>query len=138
MVNISLLVIALAIISVAANFVMDELRTHYERFFQKIISVKRQDWWNPSLSWDNKYIKRSKVLTFIFSTFLSFLTDAWHFFKAIFLTGIALIILLLENDSLKWWQYLIELGVIGLLWGFIWESINGVVGAISNKLKNKK
>ena len=132
------LIIILSIIAVVANFIMDELRTHYERFFQKIIPTKRQDWWNPSLSWDNKYIKRSKVLTFIFSTFLSFLTDAWHFFKAIFLTGIALIILLLENDSLKWWQYLIELGVIGLLWGFIWESINGVVGAISNKLKNKK
>lgn len=132
------LFIILGIIVVIANVIMDELHTHYERFFQKIIPKKWDSWWNPSVSWQNKYIAKSRVLTFIFSTLLSFLTDAWHFFKTIFLTSAILIGLLLENDTLKWWQYGIELLAIGLVWGILWEGINGVISTISDKLKNRK
>jgi hypothetical protein len=132
-----LLFIILGIVAVAANVVMDELHTHYERFFQKVIPKKWDSWWNPSVSWQNKYIAKSKILTFIFSTLLSFCTDAWHFFKMIFLTSAVLIGLLLENGGLKWWQYGVELLAIGLVWGIMWELINGIIGAISDKLKNE-
>jgi len=131
-----LLIIILGLVAVATNVIMDELDFHYDRFFKKLIPKKWDSWWNPSVSWRNKYIAKSRFLTFIFSTLLSFCTDAWHFFKALFLSSIALIVLLLENSALKWWQYGIELIAIGLCWGIVWELINGIIGAISDKLKN--
>jgi hypothetical protein len=129
------LFIVLGITTVVSNVIMDELHTHYERFFQKIIPKKWDSWWNPSVSWQNKYIAKSKILTFIFSTVLSFCTDAWHFFKTLFLASAVLIGLLLENGTLKPWQYGVELLAIGLVWGITWELINGVIGAISDRLK---
>lgn len=130
------LFIILGITAIAANVIMDELHTHYDRFFKKIIPVKWDSWWNPAVSWQNKYVAKSKLLTFIFSTVLSFCTDAWHFFKTIFLTSAVLIGLLLENGALKWWQYGVELLAIGVVWFLVWELINGIIGAIGSKLKN--
>jgi hypothetical protein len=46
-----------------------------------------------------------------------------------------LIIVLLENDSLTWWKYAFEILFLGLMWFMVWEGINGIVGAISDKLK---
>ena len=130
-------IFVLAILAVFCNVVMDEIHTHYSRFFAKAIPTGCQDWWDPSLSWENKYISRSRILTFIFSTALVWLTDAWHFFKTGFLICLFLIILLLENGDLKAWQYGIELIFIGICWGALWELINGIIGAASDKLKDK-
>lgn len=130
-------ILTFALLAVFCNVVMDEIHTHYSRFFAKIIPKAWQGWWDPSKSWDNKYISGSRILTFIFSTALVPLTDAWHFFKAIFLISISLIILLLENGGLKAWQYGIELIFVGLLWGLVWELINGIIGWLSDILKDK-
>jgi len=64
------------------NSVMDKLAHHYStsRFSQK----KNQLWWDPDISWRNKYKdgdpdKGPKF--FGSTTFLVFTTDAWHFYK---------------------------------------------------------
>lgn len=115
---------------------MDELDFHYNRFIGKI--VKNQNWWNPALSWDNKYISKSKLLKTLFSTVLVFVTDAWHFFKSLFLSSIILIILLIENQYLMWWQYVIEFLVVKLLWGIVYESGLGLIGYLSGLVEKWK
>ena len=132
-----LLYIIFAVLAVLCNVIMDEIHTHYSRFFAKIIPANWQGWWDPGRSWKNKYISNSKILTFIFSTTMVWLTDAWHFFKTGFLICIVLIILLLENDALKVWQYIIELAAVGLIWFALWELFNGIIGVLSDKLNNK-
>ena len=132
-----ILYIILAVLAVLCNVIMDEIHTHYSRFFAGIIPANWQGWWDPGRSWKNKYISNSKILTFIFSTTLVWLTDAWHFFKTGFLICLFLIILLIENGDLKWWQYGCELLFLGILWGMGWELINGIIGELSNRLMKK-
>jgi hypothetical protein len=130
----TLIIIFLILIAIFSNVIMDELDFHYSRLIGKLISSKRESWWNPSLSWHNKCIEGSKILTYIFSTVLVWTTDAWHFFKMLFLSSIILIILFIENKELIWWQYGIEFLVCWFLWGLIFESVLGIFGAISDKL----
>ena len=122
-------------IGVLANVTMDELRFHFSRFFGKILPEKWFIWWNPSVSWNNKYNFRSDILIFIFSTALVWTTDAWHFFKMIFLSCFFLVILLLENRDLVWWQYLIELAVVHAAWGLVSWFGWTIYGWLSEKAK---
>jgi hypothetical protein len=130
----TLIIIFLILIAIFSNVMMDELDFHYSRLIGKLISSKGESWWNPALSWHNKYIEGSKILTYIFSTVLVWTTDAWHFFKTLFLFSIILILLFVENKELIWWQYGIEFLVCWFLWGLIFESVLGIFGAISDKL----
>jgi hypothetical protein len=57
---------------------MDSLQFHYKSFF------KNDLFWNPEISWRNKYKDGDplKGPKFLFSTtFLVSLTDGWHFMK---------------------------------------------------------
>lgn len=132
-----ILIIVLGIIAVVSNVIMDELDFHYDRIFGKLIPEQWQSWWNPSLSWHNKYIEGSKILTMIFSTILVWTTDAWHFFKTVFLSCIIFIVLLFENCHLIWWQYIIEFIVLRLVWGILFEATLGIFGAIGSKLNKR-
>lgn len=124
-------------LGVLANVTMDELRFHYSRFFGKIIPEKHQSWWNPEYSWQNKYryLYKNDFLIWIFSTVLVWTTDAWHFFKMIFLSCFFLVMLLLENRDLIWWQYLIELVVVHAAWGLVSWFGWTVYGWLSEKQK---
>ena len=131
----TLLIIILAITTCLADFLKDEVKHKYSRFFGKIIPPKMEWWFNPAISHLNKWKFDSKFLDLLFSTALVWVTDFWHFLKAIFITSIILMILLIENNSLLWWQYLIELLVVEFAWGVLWETFNGITGALSDKIK---
>lgn len=101
---ISLLLIALAAI---CNAVMDTVSFHYK---QSIFSKYNPQWWNPAISWKNKYVdysrfaeytgkvskleKRIFILNLFSIKYPTFLTDAWHFFKSlmIVLLGFAIVL----------------------------------------------
>ena len=86
---ISLLLVALA---AACNAVMDVLSFHYK---QSIFTKSNPQWWNPAISWKNKYISdtysgvnvniRRKLYfgSLLMIDYPIFLTDAWHFFGMI-------------------------------------------------------
>ncbi len=79
LVFISLILIILAAISEA---IMDTLQFHYDKSIFK--SNPKQYFWNPLISWANKYKQDLKTPRFIGSTSLFvFATDAWHLFKFI-------------------------------------------------------
>jgi len=130
----ALTVIILFILASLSFVIMDELRFHFARVFGKIIPEKYYSWWNPVISWENKYHFNNNFLRFIFSTVLVWTTDAWHFFKFISLSSLFLIILLFENKGLSWWQYLIELGVVHLCFGFISETFWWLLSWIGDRL----
>ena len=129
------LLIILGITACVFNFLMDEVRHKYSRFFGKILPDSLDKWFNPAVSWQNKWFAKSDFLDILFSTLLVWMTDFWHFAKMVMLVCIGLIIVILENGSLRWWQYAIEVLALGIIWFFVWEFINGIVGLISDKLK---
>ena len=83
---ITLAIIALLFIttSAASEAVMDKLQFHYDRsIFPQNPSKYNKLFWDPKLSWENKW-KDSSAREEKFpgsSTIFVFLTDAWHFFK---------------------------------------------------------
>ena len=115
---ISLLLVALA---AACNAVMDVLSFHYK---QSIFTKSNPQWWNPAISWKNKYvsdtysgvnisIRRKLYFGSLFMiNYPVFLTDAWHFFKSlmIVLLGFAIV---LYNPVIN---VFVDIILVGLAW----------------------
>jgi hypothetical protein len=134
----TVLLIILGITACLFNFLMDEVKHKYDRFFGKILPDSWDKWFNPEESWQNKYFSKYPFVRFLFSTVLVWTTDFWHFAKFVTLTCFGLIVVILENDTLSWWKYGLEVLFLGLMWFMIWEGVNGIVGAISDKLKRNE
>lgn len=132
----TVLLIILGITACVFNFLMDEVKHKYDRFFGKILPDLWDKWFNPSISYANKYFSKNPFVRFLFTTVLVWTTDFWHFAKFVMLICFGLIVVLLENNSLTWWKYALEILFLGLMWFMVWEGVNGIVGAISDKLKN--
>jgi len=78
-------IIGILLISIAAasEAVMDKVQFHYKKTFFSNPSFN-QLFWNPSLSWENKWKEDLKTEKFPgSSTIFVFSTDAWHCFKTI-------------------------------------------------------
>ena len=79
----SYLIIALvfAILSQIAKAIADKVQFH---FHESVFKDLNQNWWNPEVSWQNKYkdgCEKFGEKFFGSTTFLVFITDAWHFFN---------------------------------------------------------
>lgn len=89
--GLSLVFFALAAI---CNALMDVLQFHYYKF--RFANKVNKQFWNPQLSWKNKYIDGSlkNGLRFkgIFGFMANFL-DAWHLFKMMMIICFALSVL---------------------------------------------
>jgi hypothetical protein len=72
------------------------------RFYRSVFfSLENEQFWNPKLSWKNKWkLKEGRMVEkFPFSsTFLVFLTDAFHLFQFFFLNSIIILISLLVSQ----------------------------------------
>lgn len=82
--------ISLFIIAGVAKAIMDTLQFHYP---DSIFSKLNPKFWNPDLSWTNKYsdVSKLKLKTLIWNIpYPVFLTDAWHLFQFIFLNSLFL------------------------------------------------
>ena len=122
--------ISLIFLSLAAicNAIMDTLQFHfYDSIFEKDIktSSKWNQYWNPNISWRNKYINgevawgRKKILNII--NYPVFLTDGWHLFKSLMLSFLFLSIFTF-NIKLDYWYYLPVLFIVyKTVWGMIFE-----------------
>lgn len=91
--------LTLVVLAGIANAVMDKLQFHWHKSIFANETVYEEQFWNPAISWKNKYkqgLESYKYERFRFSTTaLVFLTDAWHLFQMIhtllLFIGIALI-----------------------------------------------
>lgn len=95
----------LVVIAGISKGIMDTLQFHY--FESTFSTLKNQQWWNPKLSWKNKYIKRgnskiAKLIEYLDNSFLVFITDGWHMVQSIFLTALMFAIVLYQPIT-PWW-----------------------------------
>lgn len=129
------LIILLAILICLCNCTQDEIRFHWERTFGKFIKPDTflYDWTNPAVSWANKYFSQNVFVRFIFSTVLVWVTDLWHLLKFVIINAIFIIFLLLINEPFVWWRWIIELAVLNLCWGILFELFIGIYGAIGDR-----
>jgi hypothetical protein len=73
-----LIPILLVILSGISKAIMDTIQFHFEK------SHFKGEWFNPSISWNNKYTWSSnKIISWLIQNTLVFITDAWHFFGMI-------------------------------------------------------
>jgi len=122
-----MLVIGLILVAISgiAEAIMDKLQFHYERTIFK--NLKNQKFWNPEISWMNKWKEGDKNLGERFlgsSTIFVFLTDAWHFFKFIHNQTLFLGLLFISGLSLHYilW-FVIARIVFGLAFSLIFKVI---------------
>lgn len=117
---ISIILVALAAI---CNAVMDVISFHYK---QSIFSRYNPQWWNPAISWKNKYIdwdndvrmeKRISIGNIFSIKYPTFLTDAWHFFKSSMLALLGLAIILYKPCV----NPFVDGVIIGLAWNLIFN-----------------
>lgn len=119
-----IVIFLLTIISAISKAIMDKLQFHYDTSVFK--NLKQQEWWNPTISYKNKYKKGEKnngPAFFGSTTIFVFLTDAWHFFQSIFLNALFLAIMFSFNICVSLEHYHWILGFFGLkiLYGLIFE-----------------
>lgn len=127
----SILFLALA---AACNASMDVVSFHYDKSIFK--NLKRQ-YFDPSLSWRNKYIKGNpdygrKTIFWTMVTLHPAFTDFWHLMKSLMVIFICIALLFpLEHCIKNNYFNLISLFVI---YGFIW---NMVFNLFYNKILKK-
>ena len=133
------LIIILGIVVTVLDATQDEIRFHWSRIFGHWFKVgsKAEQWFNPAKSWINKY-KDSKLLTFLFSRPLVFLTDFWHMLKFIKINSILAIILIQFNLQWSVWEYVVAFALLNLGWGIFYEFTLSIYGAFSDKYMKKK
>lgn len=107
------------------NAICDKLRTRYNKtVFSRL--KRGQKWFNPKLSHKNKKHK-NPAIQFVLSTMLVPFTDAWHFFKALWLISFVSITFtagpLLEAVSgfTTVWDFVKLFTAACLLWMFVFE-----------------
>ena len=123
---ISLILVMLAAI---CNVVMDVISFHYTK---SIFSKLNPKWWNPSISWKNKYvdwdggIRTEKTIWGI--KYPTALTDAWHLFKSTMIVLIVLSIVLYTPFI----NPLVDFVIIGIGWNVVFNLFYNKIFKLKN------
>ena len=94
MITLIIFCVFLIISAAICKAVMDTVQFKYEDSIFSKMSQKKQNWFNPKISWKNKYKNndpKQGAKFFGSTTFLVWTTDAWHFFQMIMLTSIQMV-----------------------------------------------
>lgn len=118
----TVLAIIFQIIAFSAYSSMSTLQFHY---YQSVFTnLNNQQFWNPLLSWNNKYKNRNKTNgpAFPFSTnLLIFVTDGYHLMQFIFENSLFLSFAIYNNNS-AWYYNFLEIRIIyGLVFNTTFE-----------------
>ena len=114
------------IMAALCNSVMDTLQFHYSKSVFAKAPELSQRWWNPAVSWKNKYqdrdVTRGEAFPFSSTALVGF-TDAWHFFKSIMLDCIILAILFpaAQLIGLRWQGMILAFVFFKLVFGLVFE-----------------
>ncbi|MBX2842229.1 MAG: hypothetical protein KTR26_10680 [Flammeovirgaceae bacterium] len=95
---------------------MDTLQFHFGRSIFQDVSKFETEFWNPDISWKNKYKDYPKDKSPKFpgaTTLFVGLTDGWHFFQAVMLFCFLLAIIYYKNHNF----FLISLMATIILYG---------------------
>ena len=110
----------LVLLSAIAKAIMDVIQFKY---YDSIFKEGNSYFWNPSLSWFNKYKNldpKQGPKFFLSTTILVWTTDAWHLFQMIFLKCLVAGHVILTFGVSSWWVLWANLiAVIGF--GLVFE-----------------
>jgi hypothetical protein len=121
------------------NAMMDTLQFHWSTFRWK--DKVNDQYWNPSISWRNKYIngdpKQGFKYKFPFG-FMSNFLDAWHLFKStsIFLMVFSIVCFDFNNRFFfdnYWLNQIMWVAIYGLTWIFSFNIFFNKILVIKNK-----
>ena len=117
MIYVSYILVALAAI---CNSIMDITSFHYD---ESIFSKFNPQYWNPQISWKNKYIdgdvtKGMRKIFFGLFDYPTFLTDSWHCFKSLLIFLMVGAIVLYKPLFNIW----IDFVLIGCVWNVFFNS----------------
>ena len=114
----------LILVSAVGKSVMDKLQFHYSKsIFSKF---KNQQFWNPEISWKNKWKNGNKLQGesfFLSSTLFVFTTDAWHLFQNIFLNSLFLGLFFITFKEISWLKallFLLSRVIFGLTFTYVY------------------
>lgn len=104
----------LILLASICNAIMDVTSFHYDN---SIFNKLNPKYWNPQISWKNKYIdwdKGNKERKKLFGINIApAFTDAWHFFKSL--------MIILMVSSIVLYKPLFNIWIDFLVIGFIWN-----------------
>ncbi len=115
----------LIIIASVAKAVMDKVNFHFERSIFNNPEKFNPLFWNPVISWKNKWRdgNSEKGEKFLFSsTILVFTTDAWHRFQSIMLFSLFIGLYFIFSDS-SLYNNLIHLIITSIMFRFIFTFV---------------
>lgn len=124
-----ILIIILLIIAAISKAIMDVVSFRFERsiFFKP---KKWSNWFNPYGSWQNKYKNRDPKQGKRFfgsTTFLVWMTDAWHFFQMIMISCFIISIIIGINYFLFPNLFIYKLLAVDAFMFIILKTIYGLI-----------
>lgn len=93
------------------NAIMDNLNFHYYKSIFK--KWGKQNFWNPAVSWENKYEKN--IIFKIKIPLPDPISDAWHICKSLMI--IFLCFAIAFHKTILWFP-IIDVAAAGLIWNF--------------------
>lgn len=112
------------ILAAMCNAVMDVLAFKYKKSIFKNLDP---EYWNPSISWRNKYKNKRQddgPAFFLSTTALVFVTDAWHLFQFLSNSLIILAVIMVFYTAFPytlWWHHVLVFIGMKAVWGMIFE-----------------
>lgn len=102
---------------------MDTLQFHWYKFrWKKQVNYQ---YWNPAVSWENKYINSNPKDGFKYKTpwgFMANFLDAWHLFKMIMIISLALAVVCFPIGfkvcvfNNYWLNGVLWMAILGVAW----------------------
>jgi hypothetical protein len=115
------LIIGIILVSIAgaSKAIMDNLQFHFNRSIFNQLKYN-QKFWNPTLSWENKYKEGSMTEPKFFgsTTYFVFTTDAWHLFQMLMLLCLFIGIAITSFYSGSFIFMVIKISILRLFFGF--------------------
>ncbi len=113
----------LIILAAISNAIMDVISFH---FGTSVFSKLNAQFWNPELSWKNKYVNNDPLqgrrkLIFGINTLVQ-LSDSWHFFKASMLIFIIAAIAF-YTPVVKYYDFLLIGTLYNITFSFFYNTI---------------
>lgn len=122
----------ISVIFLCLAAILDAIQDTLKSKFNTSIFKNLGTWWNPELSWVNKWAVGSttKERFLASSTIFVFITDAWHFFKMLMLFCMFTSIVTYAIQNYTIIIMIMHLIIFSIVWGIFFE--------ITYRILNKK
>lgn len=121
------LIIGIILVSIGgiSKAIMDKLQFHFHKSIFKLDPVRyNQQFWDPTLSWSNKYKEGSMTEPKFFgsTSYFVFLTDAWHLFQMVMTISLFIGISITSYYCDSFIELLIKVSILRIFFGVLFTA----------------